>query len=392
MAGDQQEDNLIKVFQKILSLMCDGCFVLDTDGFAIGMDQKAASVVSFDKRADRVHFDTFLHPTPEHTRSELHAGLQTLQLRSLDGQCLEAECYTCACVLSPDALSLILGHDNHIFSQKPSAAEAVAERMYIRAMRVISRSGVDAVDTDCTQEQLLPVPSTATPENLSIPRLAEDQPDSAPITVDLHEPPVDMTTPLDIRDIDLVQQTFARVVVLGVDTFGSMLFMNAFQLAPQIVHLFPFKGDEEMAVSTRMKVHGGRVVSFMATAVSLLHDLDTLVPMLHSLGLRHVGRGVIPEHYDILVQAFIKSLGTALGQKMTQAVTNAYMKVFTIIKNTMVEKCNYQSLLPPELSRERSLLPIPEDPGQSPSRIPKIPANHQQSQDPCPSPSQRFSA
>jgi hypothetical protein len=54
--------------------------------------------------------------------------------------------------------------------------------------------------------------------------------------------------------------------------------------------------------------------------------------------LKHVGYGVIPAHYDVVGQAIIKSLGTALGDKMTPAVTNAYLKVYTIVKNTMLEK------------------------------------------------------
>merc|ERR1711862_896909 len=101
-------------------------------------------------------------------------------------------------------------------------------------------------------------------------------------------------------------------------------------------------------MGTRMKAHGGRVVSTVATAVSLLRSLETLVPVLHSLGLRHVGYGVIPAHYDVVGQALIKCLGTALGSNMTPAVTNAYLKVFTIVKSTMIEKCDYAKLAAPE--------------------------------------------
>merc|ERR1712187_871767 len=108
------------------------------------------------------------------------------------------------------------------------------------------------------------------------------------------------------------------------------------------------KDDEDLASSTRMKAHVGRVVGTVATAVSLLRDLPTLVPVLHSLGLKHVGYGVIPAHYDVVGQAIIKSLGTALGDKFTPAVMNAYLKVFTIVKNTMLEKCDYSKLAAPE--------------------------------------------
>merc|ERR1719359_1176262 len=132
-------------------------------------------------------------------------------------------------------------------------------------------------------------------------------PHPAPITVDLNDPPVDPNAPLDNRDIDLVQQTFARVAMLGVDTVGWVLFMNIFEIAPAAKGLFPFKDEDDIATSERMKAHAGRVVSTVATAVSLLRDLPTLVPVLHSLGLKHVGFGVLPVHYDLLGQAIIKS-------------------------------------------------------------------------------------
>merc|ERR1719198_1323292 len=86
-------------------------------------------------------------------------------------------------------------------------------------------------------------------------------PHPAPITVDLNDPPVDPNKPLDNRDIDLVQQTFARVAMLGVDNVGWVLFMNIFEIAPAAKGLFPFKDDTDIAKSPRMRVHATRVVN-----------------------------------------------------------------------------------------------------------------------------------
>merc|ERR1712087_839543 len=47
------------------------------------------------------------------------------------------------------------------------------------------------------------------------------------------------------------------------------------------------------------------------------------------------GYNVIPEHYDVVGQAVIASLGTALGDKFTDAVKNAWIKVYTVVKTTM---------------------------------------------------------
>ncbi|CAJ1371537.1 unnamed protein product [Effrenium voratum] len=160
----------------------------------------------------------------------------------------------------------------------------------------------------------------------------------APITLDLQNPPVDLSSPITGRDVDLVQQTFARVAMLGSNTIGRLLFMNIFKIAPGAVDLFPFaKGDANMwRPGSALECHALKVVETVATAVSLLKDLDTLVPVLQSLGLKHVGYGVIPAHYDVVGQAFIATLEATLGRHFTESVKNAYLKVWKIVKDTMV--------------------------------------------------------
>ena len=49
--------------------------------------------------------------------------------------------------------------------------------------------------------------------------------------------------PIDGRDIDLVQQTFARVAMLGSNTIGRLLFMNIFKsLGKKPENIFLFSG------------------------------------------------------------------------------------------------------------------------------------------------------
>ena len=129
-----------------------------------------------------------------------------------------------------------------------------------------------------------------------------------------------------------------RVAMLGSNTIGRILFMNIFKIAPGAVDLFPFaKGDAHMwRPGSPLEVHALKVVETVATAVSLLKDLDTLVPILQSLGLKHVGYGVEKAHYDVVGQALIATLEVALTRHFTEPVKNAYLKVWTIVKNTMI--------------------------------------------------------
>ena len=54
---------------------------------------------------------------------------------------------------------------------------------------------------------------------------------------------VEVNAPIDGRDIDLVQQTFARVAMLGSNTIGRLLFMNIFKsLGKKPENIFLFSG------------------------------------------------------------------------------------------------------------------------------------------------------
>eukprot|EP00929_Paragymnodinium_shiwhaense_P036348 TRINITY_DN1948_c0_g2_i1.p1 TRINITY_DN1948_c0_g2~~TRINITY_DN1948_c0_g2_i1.p1 ORF type:complete len:171 (+),score=30.96 TRINITY_DN1948_c0_g2_i1:89-601(+) len=164
----------------------------------------------------------------------------------------------------------------------------------------------------------------------------------AMITVNLNTPAVDLSAPLSERDIDLVQQTFAFVAQLGFDTVGKVIFMKIFKKAPGALQLFSFKADgleptHLFRLGSPATTHATKVVCTLGTAISLLRDLGTLVPVLQALGLKHHGLGVMPAHYDVVGAAIIESLEVALKEKFTEPVKLAWLKVYTIVKNTMVD-------------------------------------------------------
>eukprot|EP00929_Paragymnodinium_shiwhaense_P053531 TRINITY_DN2679_c0_g1_i6.p1 TRINITY_DN2679_c0_g1~~TRINITY_DN2679_c0_g1_i6.p1 ORF type:complete len:170 (+),score=52.50 TRINITY_DN2679_c0_g1_i6:86-595(+) len=164
----------------------------------------------------------------------------------------------------------------------------------------------------------------------------------AMITADLNTPAVDPAAPIDARDIELVQQTFGYVSQLGADTVGKVIFMKIFKKAPGALQLFSFKSDGlDPVVLFRLgspaTAHAVKVVSTVGTAVSLLNSLDVLVPVLQALGLKHHTLGVVPAHYDVVGEAIIEALQVALGEKFTEPVKNAWLKVYTTIKTVMTE-------------------------------------------------------
>eukprot|EP00929_Paragymnodinium_shiwhaense_P038104 TRINITY_DN20195_c0_g1_i1.p1 TRINITY_DN20195_c0_g1~~TRINITY_DN20195_c0_g1_i1.p1 ORF type:complete len:191 (+),score=34.80 TRINITY_DN20195_c0_g1_i1:138-710(+) len=162
------------------------------------------------------------------------------------------------------------------------------------------------------------------------------------ITVDLHKPVVDVDAPLDARDIEIVQQTFALLSRLGSDSLGKVIFMKLYAKAPNSITLFSYKGEGRdpsyiFRPGSPATMHAMKFVATLGIAVSLLKDMDTLVPLLQALGLKHDALGIMPGHYAFLGKAFLEALELLLGDTFTENARNAWTKVYVIIKTTMEE-------------------------------------------------------
>lgn len=138
--------------------------------------------------------------------------------------------------------------------------------------------------------------------------------------------------------IELVETTWAAAATLGSETVGVLLFENIFKLAPGAVAMFGFADEVEergLANSPKLKGHAVAVVETVATAIGMLGDLDTLVPVLEDLGTTHVGYGIAAAHYDVVGQALIDTLAAGLGDKFTPHVKDAWLAVWAVIATTM---------------------------------------------------------
>ena len=123
---------------------------------------------------------------------------------------------------------------------------------------------------------------------------------------------------------------------------GIILFKHIFRIAPQALPLFSFGRVEGAEVNDALfeqedlKAHATKVVATVATAVGMLTKLDELVPILTSLGTKHVGYGVVPEHYAVVGEALIATLGDALGDAFDAETKSAWVAVYGIVQKTMI--------------------------------------------------------
>lgn len=130
----------------------------------------------------------------------------------------------------------------------------------------------------------------------------------------------------------LVQESFQKVVPIA-ETAAELFYAKLFELDPSLKSLF--KGD--------MKAQGQKLMTMIGTAVKGLDDLDSLVPAVQELGVRHKGYQVKDAHYDTVGAALIDTLQKGLGDDFTDEVKEAWVAVYTILATTMKDAANSTS-------------------------------------------------
>lgn len=123
---------------------------------------------------------------------------------------------------------------------------------------------------------------------------------------------------------NLVQSTFKDVVPIA-DTAAKLFYSSLFELDPELKSLF--KGD--------MEEQGRKLMQIIATAVNGLDKLEEIVPVVESLGKRHVGYGVTDKDYGTVGTALLWTLQQGLDGKFTPEVEEAWTVVYTLLADTM---------------------------------------------------------
>ena len=83
------------------------------------------------------------------------------------------------------------------------------------------------------------------------------------------------------EQVTLVQDSFKKVVPIA-GTAADLFYDRLFEIAPEVRALFP---DD-------LKEQKKKLIAMLATAVTNLHQVDSIVPAVEDLGKRHVAYGV----------------------------------------------------------------------------------------------------
>lgn len=129
-------------------------------------------------------------------------------------------------------------------------------------------------------------------------------------------------TPQQIR---LVQSSYARLRPESAGVAASF-YERLFALDPALRGLF----RDDLARQ------GERLMHMIGATVGLLNRPETLFPVLHALGARHMGYGVKVEHYETVGTALIDTLAAGLGAGFTAELRAAWMRLFEVVRGEML--------------------------------------------------------
>lgn len=140
----------------------------------------------------------------------------------------------------------------------------------------------------------------------------------------------------DARTVELVQASWARVVPIA-DTAATLFYGRLFELDPGLRPLF--KGD---LGAQKMKL-----MQTLGVAVDGLSNTAKLVPVLRSLGARHVGYRVADRHYEVVGEALLWTLRQGLGEGFTPEVEAAWVEIYGLVASVMKQGAAERRAAPP---------------------------------------------
>ena len=126
------------------------------------------------------------------------------------------------------------------------------------------------------------------------------------------------------EQIKLVQDSFRQVAPIA-DTAAELFYARLFELDPDLELLF--KGN--------LSEQGRKLMQMLGLAVNSLDRMEQLLPVVRSLGTRHVSYGVRDRDYDTVGQALMWTLRKGLGQAFTPDVEAAWSDVYATLASAM---------------------------------------------------------
>lgn len=128
------------------------------------------------------------------------------------------------------------------------------------------------------------------------------------------------------ENIELVKSSWLKILPIA-DQAAELFYGRLFEIAPEVKPLF----------KTDIKKQGKKLMDMLYVAVNNLDHLGRIMQPVKDLAVRHVHYGVKDEHYDVVGQALLWTLGQGLGDDFTPEVEAAWTETYVTIAGVMKE-------------------------------------------------------
>ena len=132
---------------------------------------------------------------------------------------------------------------------------------------------------------------------------------------------------MDDKTIRTLETTFAEFA-RGKEESAALFYERLFAIDPSLRRLF---------VNTEMKSQQTKLMAALGLVVGSLRDLGRVVPVLESLGAKHVAYGVEEAHYQTVGAALIQTLALAFGDRFTPDIRAAWTGAYALVSGVMID-------------------------------------------------------
>ncbi|MEL6555587.1 MAG: globin family protein [Cyanobacteria bacterium J06621_11] len=134
--------------------------------------------------------------------------------------------------------------------------------------------------------------------------------------------------------VELLEQSF-ELVKPQADEFVASFYNNLLTDYPDAKPLF---------AHTSMPKQQQMLKGALVMVVENLRNPEVLKKSLGGLGARHVKYGALPEHYPLVGNSLLKTLGQYAGEAWTPALKSAWTDAYGAITELMLEGANYDKV------------------------------------------------
>ena len=136
-------------------------------------------------------------------------------------------------------------------------------------------------------------------------------------------------------DLEALETSFDLVAPRG-DELMDVFYSRLFAAAPAVRPLF---------AGTDVRKQKMMLLRVLALLRRSLRDLESIVPILHDLGARHVAYGARPEHYPVVGAVLIASMAEVAGEAWRPEYERAWAAAYDIVASAMLEGASRQLAL-----------------------------------------------